>query len=159
MSSLGPRMVSKTCRAGWQKAYQTLAEKGYLSSFEEKGPQIGIGTDRVTDRGKQFFRRFTSESFYCTVAIISGLRDGDLRVVQVGQKPGKKEAVAIFESSPTEAFSILWKNKIFEEGCGGEIDKAMIVDETTVLGHTHFKFRRGRWKVEKVLLGLHSSEE
>ena len=159
MSSMGPRMVSKTCRAGWQKAFQTLVEKGYLSSFEEKGPQIGIGAEKVTAKGKKSFSRLTLESFYCTVSIISDLRDGDVTVLGVRQEPGKDEASATFETSAAEAFAILWQNRVFEAGCGGEIEEALIVDKTIVRGHGHFKSHKGRWRIEKVVLGPHSSEE
>ena len=159
MNSMGPRMVSKTCRGAWQKAYETLVEKGYLSSFEEKGPQIGIREDAVTARGKQVFSRLTSQSFYCSVAIISAPSEADVRVLQARQEPGANEALAVFEASASEAFSILWKNKIFEAACGGEIGEGLIVDNATVRGHAHFKFRRGRWQVEKVELGPYSSRE
>ena len=159
LDSLGPRMVSKTCRSGWQMAYQTLVEKGYLSSFEERGPQIGIGAERVTAKGKKSFSRFTPQSFYCTVAIISDLKDGDVRVLWVRQESGKNEALAPFEMSAAEAFSILWQNRVFEAGCGGEIDEALIVDEKTVRGHGHFKLNKGRWRIEKIGLGPHRSEE
>ena len=157
--SLGPRMVTSACRAGWQETYGRLVEEGFLSSFEEKGSQIGLAKDSLTSQGRQFFGRLTSESFYLKVTVISVPREADVRSVVVKQKPGAKEAVATFEARPSLAFSILWKNKVFEAGCGGEIDKGVLAQGTTLRGHTHFQFLRGSWRIKRILLGPHSLEE
>ena len=157
--SLGPRMVTSACRAGWREAYGRLVEEGFLSSFEDEGSQTGLATDSLTSQGRQFFGRLTSESFYLKVSVISVPREAAVRAVVVKQESGAKEAVATFEASPSFAFSILWKNKVFESGCGGEIDKGVLARGATLRGHAHFQFLRSRWRIKRILLGTHSLEE
>ena len=157
--SLGPRMVTKACLAGWRETYRRLVEEGFLSSFEEEGSQIGFAKDSLTPEGKRFFSRLTSESFYLTVAVISLPQESNVRSVVVKQEPGAKKAVATFEASPTPAFSILFENKVFEAGCGGEVDKGVEADGKTLRGHVHFRFRSGAWTIERIMLGSHTLEE
>ncbi len=159
LTSMGPASVSDECYAGWLATMTTLRRKGYLSSVRHTDHAIGFSTAQVTDKGKAFFDHVTSGSFYCTVQIVPDLETADVRVGAIRFSADGKRAQVEFRTLATEPFRIMWESELFAAGCGGEVDPAVFIDQESVVGHAHFRFRKAAWRIDSVLLGGHLAEE
>jgi hypothetical protein len=156
---MGPASVSDKCYAGWLETMTTLQQKGYLSSVRHADHAIGFSTAKVTGKGKAFFDHTTSGSFYCTVQIVPDLESADMRMGAINLSADGKRAQVEFRTQPAEPFRIMWENELFAAGCGAEVDPSVVIDRESIPGHAHFRFRKARWQIEKVLLGEHRAEE
>jgi hypothetical protein len=156
---MGPAAVSDKCYAGWIETMATLRQKGYLSSVRHTDHAIGFSTAKVTGKGKAFFDHVTSGSFYCTVQIVPDLETADPRVGVIRFSSDGKRAQVEFRTPASEPFRIMWENDLFAAGCGADVDRAVVVDQESVAGHAHFRFRKAAWRLDTVLLGGHLAEE
>ncbi|MDA1315332.1 MAG: hypothetical protein O2968_18530 [Acidobacteria bacterium] len=159
LTSMGPTSVSDKCYDGWRETMATLQQKGYLSSVRPTDHAIGFSTAEVTSKGKAFFDHLAAGSFYCTVRIVPDLKAANVQGGSIKLSAGGKRAQIEFRSRPTEPFRIMWENELFAAGCGGEVDTAVGIDQGDVTGHAHFRFQKGGWRIERVLLGEHRAEE
>ena len=159
LTSMGPASVSDKCYAGWRGTMTKLQQRGYLSSVRPTDHAIGFSTAEVTSKGKAFFDHLTSGSFYCTVRIVPGLETADVRVGAIKLSEDGKRAQVEFRSQAAEPFRIMWEAELFAVGCGAELDPAVVIGRDDVAGHAHFRFQKGGWQIETVLLGEHLAEE
>jgi len=159
LTSMGPSSVSENCFAGWRRTMNNLQQEGYLTSFRDTDDQIALASTDLTAKGKTFFDHLTAGSIYCTVRLIPDLGAADARVGDIKLSADGKRARIEFRSKLSEPFRIMQANSLFVDGCGAELNPAVVIDEEYAVGHAHFKSKKGRWKIEKVLLGQHSTEE
>lgn len=159
LTSMGPISVSQDCYSGWRAAMNELRQEGYLTSFQDVGGQIALTPSDLTAKGKAFFAHLTAGSVYCRVRLIPGLAAADVRIGDVKISANRKRAEADFRKTLSEPFRIMRANGLFAAGCGADMDPAVATDGATVAGHAHFRFRKGRWQAERVLLGEHRADE
>ena len=106
--------------------------------------------------------RLVPGSFYCTLNIVSTLRETGLQILRVTrfkEAGAYTGALVVFRIQPAEPFLILWRNEIFEGSCGAEIHPSIHIDNNGIDGHAHIAAKRNGWRVKKVLLGIHAEDE
>ena len=158
INSAGPAPVSERCLASWRDAFEELTNLNYLSGFHEIDDQLGITTSQLTARGREFLRPLTPGSSFWVVTAATGEPAGDLEIVQmIGEK--RKRVFVEFRTKTTGPFAVMWRNRLFNSECRGELDDAEMFDDRGVIGHAHFRFRRTGWKVARVLPGRHGGDE
>ncbi len=159
LTSLSPVPVDERCYALWRKTLESLTRNGYLTRFEELNDGIGVNSEDLSPEGKLFFRSLTHGSIYLCVRISPEPdREGiEIRSIEADAETGR--VLVGFRSPTTEPFSLMWTNGLFSSGCRGEVEEGVVVDERTIQGHAHFRQSPNGWRVERVLLGPHSSEE
>jgi hypothetical protein len=159
LDSMGPTQVSEDCYRGWRKAFQSLTEQGYLSSFWEIDNRLAVETIHLTPKGDLFFHPLMPGSIYWLVKLVSGPFDRGLEVLQITRGKRKTRAVVMFRCTLFEPFLVMWENRLFTPECRGELSNGVTIHEAKAVGHAHLCFREGEWRVERVVLGSLNPEE
>lgn len=159
LTSMGPTSVSQGCFSGWRTAMNKLRQEGYLTSFRDADNQAALAAADLTVKGKAIFAHLTAGSIYCTVRLIPRLDAADMQIGDIQLSADGKRAKTEFRAKPSEPFWIMRRNGLFADGCGAELSPAVAIEEEHVSGHAHFRFRKGRWQAERVLLGEHLADE
>ena len=158
INSAGPAPVSERCLASWRDAFEELTKLNYLSDFHEIDDQIGISTSQLTARGREFLRPLTPGSSFWVVTAATGEPADDPEIGRIiGEK--RKRVFVEFRTKTTGPFAVMWRNRLFNSECRGEVGDAEMFDDQGLIGHAHFRFRKTGWKVERVLPGRHGGDE
>ena len=158
INSAGPAPVSAPCLASWRNAFEELTNLSYLSGFHEVDDGLGITTSQLTERGREFFRPLMPGSIFWVVTAATGEPAGDLEVIQITGEKRRRVSVE-FRTKTTDPFAVMWRNRLFNSECRGELDDAEIFDDQGLIGHAHFRFRGSGWKVQQVMPGRHRGDE
>ena len=165
LTSMGPTSVTPDCFKDWRAAMHELRQEGYLTSFRGAEDQIAITPADLTAKAKAIVLHVTTASLYGTVRLIPILEAADLRIGEIDLSENRKRAQVEFHATVSEPVRIMRANGLFANGCGADVDPAVMTDNATVAGHAHFRFRKGlrfrkgRWHVERVLLGEHRADD
>ena len=158
INSAGPAPVSERCLASWRDAFEELTNLNYLSGFHEIDDQLGITSSQLTARGREFLRPLTPGSSFWVVTAATGEPADDPEIGRIiGEK--RKRVFVEFRTKTTGPFAVMWRNRLFNSECRGEVDDAEMFDDQGLIGHAHFRFRKKGWKVERVLPGRHGGDE
>ncbi len=158
INSAGPAPVSERCLASWRDAFEELTNLNYLSGFHEIDDQLGITSSQLTARGREFLRPLTPGSSFWVVTAATGEPPGDPEIVRMIREKRKRVFVE-YRTKTTDSFAVMWRNRLFNSECRGEVDGAGLFDDRGLISHAHFRFRGKSWKVERVLPGRHRGDE
>ena len=158
INSAGPAPVSERCLASWRDTFEELTNLNYLVGFHEVDDRLAISTSQLTARGREFFHPLTQGSSFGIVKAATDESAGDPEIIQMISEKNK-HVVAEFRTKTTDPFAVMWRNRLFDSECRGELGEADMFDDQGLIGHAHFRFRRAGWKVEQVLAGRHRRGE
>ena len=158
INSAGPAPVSPRCLASWRDAFEELTNRNYLSGFHEVDDRLAITTSQLTPQGREFFRPLMPGSCFWVVTAATGEPARDPEIIQmIGEK--QKHLFVEFRTKTTDPFAVMWRNRLFNSECRGEVQESGLFDDRGLISHAHFRFRGKGWKVERVLPGRHRGDE
>ena len=163
INSNGPAPVNQRCFDAWRATFEQLVEQGYLSEFHEVDDRLGVDTGYLTETGKRYFRTVMPGSIYWLVRVAPGdsASADSVRNVEITalRREKKKRAVVQFRCAVSEPFRLMWDNRLFDGECRGEMGEGVVMEETGLAGHAHFRFRRGAWEADEVIMAAHEEGE
>ena len=159
LTSMGPTSVSENCYDGWRSAMNQLKQEGYRTSFRDVDDQIVLASTDLTAKGKAFFSHLTTGSIYCTARLIPQLGAADLQIGELMSSADGRHVQARFRAKLSKPFRIIRANGLFKDGCGAELNPAVVIEGNYVAGHAHFDSTKAGWRLEKFFLGEHGPNE
>ena len=170
INSNGPAPVNQRCYDAWRTTFEQLVSQGYLSEFHEGDDRLGVDAGYLTETGKRYFRTVMPGSIYWLVRIAPGDSASTDSVpasadsvpnveITAMRREKKKRAVVEFRYAVSEPFRLMWSNRLFDGECRGEMGDGVVMEETGLAGHAHFRFRRGAWEADEVIMAVHEERE
>ncbi len=158
INSNGLAPVNQRCFDAWRRTFQQLAEKGYLSEFHEIDDRLGVDVGHLTETGKRYFRSLMPGSIYWLVRVAPADAAHDVTVTDI-RRERRKRAVVEFRYAVSEPFRLMWSNRLFDGECRAEMGEGVVMEETGLAGHAHFRYRRGAWEASDVIMAAHEEDE